>query len=81
MEEERIQRRKNTVTYHIVMILKLVMINNKAITDEKLNGRKPSLFAWSFGHLTNTCDAVNFNKNSHTFTKATRTTARGSFQR
>jgi hypothetical protein len=44
-------KKKNTVTYHIVMIRKSVMINNKETTDEKLDGRKPSLFAWSFGHF------------------------------
>jgi hypothetical protein len=38
IEEETTKRRKNPVTYRFVMIHKSVMINNMAISDEKLNG-------------------------------------------
>jgi hypothetical protein len=45
IEEETIKRIKNSVTYLFVMIRKSVMISNMAISDEKINGRKPSLSA------------------------------------
>ena len=51
IEEETIQRRKNPVAYRFVMIHKSVMISIMAVSDEKLNGRKPSLSAWSIGHF------------------------------
>jgi exopolysaccharide biosynthesis protein len=52
-----------------------------AISNEKLNCRKPSLSACHLGILTNIYDAINSNKNTCTFTKPTRSAARGSFQR
>jgi hypothetical protein len=51
IEDETIQRRKNPVPYLFVMIRKSVMISNIAVSDEKLNGRKASLSAWSLGHF------------------------------
>jgi thiamine pyrophosphokinase len=50
-EEETIQRRKYPVTYLFVMIQKSVTISNMAISNETLNGRKPSLTAWSLEHF------------------------------
>jgi hypothetical protein len=38
IEEETTKRREYPVTYRFVMIRKSVMINNMAISDEKLNG-------------------------------------------
>jgi thiamine pyrophosphokinase len=50
-EEGTIQRRKYPVTYLFVMIRKSVTISNMAISNETLNGRKPSLSAWSLEHF------------------------------
>jgi hypothetical protein len=84
IEEETIQRKKK-ISSHIPFLNdshKSVMISNMAISNEKLNGRKPSLsLLGHLGILTNTYDAVNSNKNTRTFIKPTRTAARGSFQR
>jgi hypothetical protein len=82
-EEETIQRRKYLVTYLFVMIRKSVTISNMAISNEKLNGRKPSILSLlgRLSILTNTYDAVNPCKDSSMFTKLTGTAVRGSFQR
>jgi len=65
------------------MIRKSVTISNMAISNEKLNGRKPSILSLlgRLSILTNTYDAVNPCKDSSMFTKLTGTAVRGSFQR